>query len=82
MGGKSVAINNALFNHVDTDSILKKDTIENMCKWFFNDNIIAMAMNVKMLNLPSFLGVAQRFEFINAYRGKCAEHVQIGRAHV
>lgn len=82
-GGKSVAINNALFNHVgtdlimvlDADSILKKDAIENMCKWFFNDNIIAMAMNVKMLNLPSFLGVAQRFEFINAYRGKCAEHV-------
>ena len=82
-GGKSVAINNALFNHVDTDlmmvldadSILKKDAIENMCKWFLNNDIIAMAMNVKMIDVPSFLGVAQRFEFINAYRGKCAEHV-------
>lgn len=82
-GGKSVAINNALFNHVNTDlvmvldadSLLKNNAIEKMVSWFWKENVIAMAMNVKMLEIPSFLGMAQRLEFINAYCGKCAEHV-------
>ena len=81
--GKSVAINNALFNYdnsvltmvLDADSLLKEDAIEKMVKWFLNPKIVALAMNVKMLTLPTFIGACQRFEFISAYRGKCAEHV-------
>lgn len=82
-GGKSVAINNALFNHddddltmvLDADSILKSDSIERMVKWFWNSKVLALAMNVKMIHMPTFMGLCQRYEFINAYRGKCAEHV-------
>lgn len=82
-GGKSVAINNALFNHVDTDlmmvldadSILDKSAVKRMVEWFWNRKTLAMAMNVKMIQVPTALGLCQRFEFISSYRGKCAEHV-------
>jgi cellulose synthase/poly-beta-1,6-N-acetylglucosamine synthase-like glycosyltransferase len=82
-GGKSVAINNALFNLdtseltmvLDADSELRPDAITRMVKWFWNPKVIAMAMNVKMTSLPTLLGLCQRYEFVSAYRGKCAEHV-------
>lgn len=82
-GGKSVAINNALFNHVNTDlmmvldadSILDKTAVTKMVEWFWDPKTIAMAMNVKMIQVPTVLGLCQRFEFVSSYRGKCAEHV-------
>ncbi|WP_225047211.1 glycosyltransferase [Lacticaseibacillus kribbianus] len=82
-GGKSVAINRALFKHVqtelmmvlDADSLLATDAVRNMVAWFADPRTLAMAMQVKMLRLRSALGLCQRFEFLSAYRGKCAEHV-------
>lgn len=82
-GGKSVAINNALFNYVDTDlmmvldadSILDKNAVEKMVEWFWDNKTLAMAMNVKMIQIPTTMGLCQRFEFVSSYRGKCAEHV-------
>ncbi|MDG6194552.1 glycosyltransferase [Lactococcus petauri] len=82
-GGKSTAINNALFKKVDSeltmvldaDSELTSDAIEKAVKWFINSNIIALAINVKMLYIPNLVGLSQKYEFISAYRGKCAEHV-------
>lgn len=82
-GGKSTAINNALFNKVsselvmvlDADSILSESAIEKAVKWFLNPKIAALAINVKMLYLPTLVGLCQKYEFLNSYRGKCAEHV-------
>lgn len=82
-GGKSTAINNALFNKVssdlimvlDADSILSRSAIKKAVKWFINPKMMALAINVKMLYLPTMVGLCQKYEFINSYRGKCAEHV-------
>lgn len=81
-GGKSVAINNAILNYdhsdltmvLDADSLLKKDAISKMVSWFCDKKVLALAMNVKMISVSTFLGICQRLEFVSAYRGKCAEH--------
>jgi len=80
-GGKSVAINNAVKNFatgelimvLDADSQLAPDAVRKMVAHFRDNRILALAANVKMLSLPNWLGILQRFEFLSAYRGKCAE---------
>ncbi|WP_338225854.1 glycosyltransferase family 2 protein [Lactiplantibacillus paraxiangfangensis] len=79
--GKSVAINHAvqkvaqgeLVMVLDADSQLVANAITNMVAHFRDNRVLALAANVKMLPLRSWLGMAQRFEFLSAYRGKCGE---------
>ena len=79
--GKSVAINHAVKNVaqgelimvLDADSQLTPHAIEKMVAHFRDNRVLALAANVKMLPLKSWLGIAQRFEFLSAYRGKCGE---------
>lgn len=79
--GKSVAINHAvrevasgeLVMVLDADSQLVKSAMTNMVAHFRDNRVLALAANVKMLSLRSWLGMAQRFEFLSAYRGKCGE---------
>lgn len=80
-GGKSVAINNAVKNYargelvmvLDADSQLAADAVTNMVRQFSDSRVLALAANVKMLKMNTVLGIAQRFEFVSAYRGKCSE---------
>ncbi|EMF0081407.1 glycosyltransferase [Enterococcus hirae] len=79
--GKSVAINHAVADYatsdlimvLDADSLLEPDALSKMTAHFRNKKIIGMATNVKILKHSSWLNLAQRFEFLTAYRGKNAE---------
>lgn len=79
--GKSVAINHAvrdvasgeLVMVLDADSLLQPDAVTKMVAHFRDNQVLALAANVKMIPISSWLGMVQRFEFLSAYRGKCAE---------
>lgn len=79
--GKSVAINHAVADYatselimvLDADSLLEPDALSKMIAHFKNPKIIGMATNVKIIKHSSWLNIAQRFEFLTAYRGKNAE---------
>lgn len=79
--GKSVAINHAVANYttgdlimvLDADSLLEPDALTKMAAHFKNPKVMGMATNVKIMKHASWLNIAQRFEFLTAYRGKNAE---------
>jgi cellulose synthase/poly-beta-1,6-N-acetylglucosamine synthase-like glycosyltransferase len=76
--GKAAAINRAirywatehLVMVVDADSLLHPNAIARMALHFRNPRTIAVAANVKVIPTRSFLGIAQRFEYLISYRVK------------
>lgn len=70
--GKSVALNNALFNYVngdimlvlDADSIASTDALAQVNLTFQNEKIIALSSNIRILHPKKFLEWAQFFEYL------------------
>ncbi len=78
--GKAEAINNALRNHVraslvmvlDADSILHPEALTRMVRHFEDPLVGAAASNVKVIDSPRLLTLAQRLEYVVSYRMKRA----------
>ena len=70
--GKSNAINNAIKNYakgelvmiLDADSMLEKDTIQNMVAHFSNHNVIAMSNNVRIRHSRRMIEFVQQIEYL------------------
>lgn len=81
--GKSNAINNAIKNYakgelvmiLDADSMLEKDTIQNMVAHFSNPNVIAMSSNVRIRHSRRMIEFVQQIEYLLGYRLKGTEQL-------
>jgi poly-beta-1,6-N-acetyl-D-glucosamine synthase len=76
--GKGTALNNALRSHtrgelvmtLDADSILHRQAVANVIKYFDDPNIAGVAANVRIIEKNRVLGILQRFEHMVGYRSK------------
>lgn len=79
--GKSVAINNGVQNYsngelitvLDADSSIEKDFLSKMVRYFSNNNVVAMAANVKINHYNNILEYIQFIEYMLGHRLKGSE---------
>jgi poly-beta-1,6-N-acetyl-D-glucosamine synthase len=77
-GGKASALNRGLKYHargelimtLDADSLIHKNAIANVIKYFDNPKVAGVAANVRIIEKPSVIGMLQRFEHMIGYRSK------------
>lgn len=79
-GGKARALNTALsiaqaeiVVTIDADSVMHRDTIENMVKHFMDPQIAAVAGNVLIGNRTKPIGIVQQLEYMYGFYFKRAE---------
>jgi len=76
--GKGAALNRALRYHtrgelvmaLDADSLLHKQAITNVIKYFDDPTVAGVAANVRIIEKNRILGILQRFEHMISYRSK------------
>lgn len=76
--GKGGALNYALRRKaqgefvmtLDSDSILRKDTVANALAYFEDPSIVGVAANVQIIEEHTVLGILQKFEHMIGYRSK------------
>ena len=82
-GGKSTALNHGIRDFadgeiitvLDSDSTLAKDALLNMSQHFVDDNVIAMADNVRIAKPKRMIEHIQEFEYLLGYRLKGSEEI-------
>lgn len=76
--GKGSALNRGLRYHtqgelvmaVDADSILHRQAVANVIRYFDNPNVAGVAANVRIIEKNRVLAILQRFEHMVGYRSK------------
>ena len=62
--------NGELIMTLDADSLLEKDALKNVVKYFDDPAVAGVAANVRIIEESSVLGILQRFEHLVSYRSK------------
>lgn len=76
-GGKGAALNTGIKRAmgeiiltIDADSALKKGAIKNLVRYYYDENIMAVVGNVKVVNIQSLVGLAQHIEYYFGFYNK------------
>lgn len=87
-GGKGAALNNGIKNSegeiivtIDADSILKKNSITNLVKYYLDPRIMAVVGNVVVKNANNFVGLLQQLEYYFGFYNKRA-HAVMGAEYI
>ena len=87
-GGKGTALNagikratGEIILTVDADSALKKGSLNNLTKYFLDEEIMAVVGNVEIANARTIIGLAQQMEYFFGFYNKRA-HALFGAEYI
>jgi cellulose synthase/poly-beta-1,6-N-acetylglucosamine synthase-like glycosyltransferase len=87
-GGKGVALNAGIklakgdiIMTVDADSALKRGSIQNLTKYYLDEEIMAVVGNVEVVNAHTLVGLAQQMEYFFGFYNKRA-HALLGAEYI